>query len=143
VIPAAGGPSRELARFEGRVRRPSWSPDGRSIAVAAQRGDGRWSMVVVPGEGGEPRSWLADACAPLWLADGRIVFLRESYRETFDLWSLKVDAQGQVRGTETPLTRLPRGRTAEAEQGVTTDGRFLYFTLFDRTRTNVWLAEAP
>lgn len=143
AVASAGGPSRELARFAGRVRRPSWSPEGRWIAVAGQGVDGGWSLFIVPGDGGPSRASLAGARAPLWLRDGRIVFLRESHRETFDLWSLTVDTQGQAKGGETPLTRLPRGKTAEADQGVTTDGRFLYFTLFDRSKTNVWLAEAP
>jgi Tol biopolymer transport system component len=143
AIAATGGASRELARFAGRVRRPSWSPDGSWIAAAGQAADGSWSLIAVPSAGGPARTLLADARAPLWLRDGRIVFLRASHRETFDLWSLAVDAQGQAQGNPSPLTRLPRGRTAEADQGVTTDGRFLYFTLFDRSRTNVWLAEAP
>jgi len=121
----------------------AWSPDGRSIAVAGQAEDGSWNLLIVPATGGPARTALADARAPLWLRGGRIVFLRESHRETFDLWSLVVDAQGRPTGDAAPLTRLPRGRTAEADQGVTTDGRFLYFTLFDRSRTNVWLAEAP
>jgi Tol biopolymer transport system component/predicted Ser/Thr protein kinase len=142
-VAAAGGASRELARFAGRVRRPCWSPDGRWIVAAAQGADGRWGLVIVPARGGEARTALADARAPLWLPDGRIVFLRESQRETFDLWSLVVDAGGERAGPETPLTRLPRGQTAEVDQGATTDGRYLYFSLFDRSRTNVWLAEAP
>jgi hypothetical protein len=98
--------------------------------------------MVVSAEGGQPRTALRDARAPLWLAEGRLVFVREGRPGSFDLWTVPVDAEGAAApGAESPLTRLPRGQSVEPEGGASTDGRFLFFPILVVTSSDIWLGE--
>jgi TolB protein len=144
VAPARGGPNRVLATSRGRLARPSWAPDARYLAVAFQTEDGQWGIGVVSVNGGPLRPVIARALAPLWLPDGRLVFLREGRPGALELWRTAVAADGTpLPGTETQLTRLSRGQSIEGEMGVSTDGRYFYFGLEQIARADIWLAEAP
>jgi hypothetical protein len=123
--------------------RPVWSPDGRWIAVALEDEAARSSLVVVPEGGGTPRTLLADARAPLWLADGRMAFAREGRPGTLDLWTVHVGPDAVVvPGSERRLTQLAAGQSVDGTRGASTDGRHFYFRAQAVLAEDVWLGEA-
>lgn len=56
VQPTSGGQPRQLTAFTDiAVRQMAWSPDGRSLAFAADRnGDDQFQIYLIPATGGEP-----------------------------------------------------------------------------------------
>ena len=85
---------------------------------------------------------LAQASAPLWLADGRIVFVREDGAGGADLWSVGVGGgPAVVPGSERRLTTLGPRRAVDAARGAATDGRHLFFLVVAVTDEQVWLGE--
>jgi eukaryotic-like serine/threonine-protein kinase len=143
VVAAAGGHERTLAETRRRPGRLSWSPDGRWIAVALGGDGGEPAVVAMPAGGGLARQLLARAGAPLWLADGRIVFVREARAGAFDLWSVRVAPDATVvPGSERRLTQLAPGLTVDAARGASTDGRHLFCRVLAVGAEDVWLAEA-
>ncbi len=52
VVPAAGGPQRQLARFDGSIRAYYWRPDGRTIVFAASKNarSGLYELQVASGD---------------------------------------------------------------------------------------------
>jgi dipeptidyl aminopeptidase/acylaminoacyl peptidase len=143
IVPAGGGSSRRLWAGSLHLTRLSWSPDGRWIVTGARTRDGRHSVVAVPAAGGEPTTLIDDALSPTWLSDRRIAFLRGSGAGVLDLWTARVGEDGRLEpGSETPLTRLPRSQLVD-DFGASTDGRSLYFTVWDRAASDIWLLEAP
>ncbi|HET8644150.1 MAG TPA: hypothetical protein VFO85_01600, partial [Vicinamibacteria bacterium] len=137
------GPEQTLAETERPPGRITWSPDGRSLALALADATGEPAVVSVPAAGGRVRPLVARATAPLWLADGRLVFVRETRSGTFDLWSVRVNDAAAVPGSERRLTDLGAGRTADRVRGASTDGRHLFFRILSAASEDVWLAEAP
>jgi dipeptidyl aminopeptidase/acylaminoacyl peptidase len=143
TVPAEGGVERTVGELPQAGGRVSWSPDGRRMAVAVQADEGGWNVMVLAAEGGQPRLAVRNARAPLWLAEGRFVFVRESYPGTFDLWTVPIDVEGiPIPGGEAPLTRLRRSESVEPERGASTDGRFLFFPILVATTNDIWLGEA-
>jgi TolB protein len=143
VVGAAGGAQRTLAEVPRRPGRLSWSPDGRWIAVGLADDVGVPAVMAIAVRGGQARPLLARASAPLWLADGRLVFVRESRAGTFDLWSVRLAADaGVVPGSERRLTEMGPGFTVDGARGASTDGRHLFFRALTVGAEDVWLAEA-
>ena len=142
VIDAAGGTEKTLLETAGVPGRSSWSPDGRWIALTLADPAGSSSVAIVPAAGGPARPLLAQASAPLWLADGRIVFVREDGVGGADLWSVGVGGgPAVVPGSERRLTTLGPRRAVDAARGATTDGRHLFFLVVAVTDEQVWLGE--
>jgi Tol biopolymer transport system component len=143
VVSAAGGGDAALTSTDGTAGGLSWSPDGRFVAAAVGNPLGQPAIAVVPASGGLVRQLVPRASAPLWLADGRVVFVREGRAGTSDLWSVRVGPDGSVvPGSERRLTGLPPGQTVDGARGASTDGRFLYFRALSAGAEDVWLAEA-
>ena len=143
VVPAGGGASRELWTGSLSLLRLTWSPDGRWIAAGARTRDGERSVALIPVSGGELTTIVKEALSPTWLPNRRIAFLRGSSGGVLDLWTARVGEDGRLDpGSEKPLTRLPRSRSVE-DFGASTDGRSLYFSVQERTASDIWLVEAP
>lgn len=142
AVPAQGGPERVLATTAQRFRKISWSPDARWIAACVRAEKGGWSVGVAPSAGGEFREVLPDARAPLWLADGRLIFTREGLPGSWDLWSVRLGAEATLQaGSERRLTSLPRGQSVDRERGASSDGRFLYLPIEQLVASDVWVGE--
>jgi Tol biopolymer transport system component len=140
--PAEGGAESVLATTAQRFRRISWSPDARWIAASVRAEKGGWSVGVTPATGGTFREVLPDARAPLWLADGRLIFSREGLPGSWDLWSVTMGPQATPQaGSERRLTSLPRGQSVDRERGASSDGRFLYLPVEQLVASDVWLGE--
>lgn len=100
------GHARELASELEMRGTPAWSPDGRSIIVAANRG-GEPQLHRVPLDGAAPTLFLSQyATNPLWSPDGKYLVYAEA--DAGPDFSLKaVDASGAPHAL--PEIKLPRG----------------------------------
>ena len=136
IVPAAGGPARELESGLSVSRNPVWSPDGRHLLVEGSvepRAFGRFPEFdwwVVPVQGG--RAIRLDAAQVLenaglalgapfaWLADGnRILFTGSLRGGATNLWQVRISPDDWRLASE--LRRLTSG-TGEADPSATPDG---------------------
>jgi dipeptidyl aminopeptidase/acylaminoacyl peptidase len=82
LVPAAGGPPKQLTTAPGANNHPRWSPDGKSIAFVSHR-SGSNQVWLLPLDGGEPRQLtklLIDVSGPIWSPQGdKIAFTAEVY----------------------------------------------------------------
>lgn len=75
-VPAAGGDARQLTATPAYETSPQWSPDGRSLAFAADR-FGNFDVFVMPAQGGEAQRLTfhsADDTPTGWKPDGRSIY---------------------------------------------------------------------
>jgi dipeptidyl aminopeptidase/acylaminoacyl peptidase len=75
----ASAPARAVAEVRGELTEPRWSPDGKRIALAANRKS--HTLIAVVDLGGEAVRWIAPSTArdgfPRWSPDGRqLAFVR-------------------------------------------------------------------
>ena len=121
-----GRDGAELTRSPAVEREPAWSPDGKRIAFAGDRGNG-FDLYVVNAHGGIPErvSILeGDERWPSWTPDGRIVFAnRASDTTQWDLFEIDPDVPIEKR---VPL-RLTQSQDDEIHPRVSPDGRQLAF----------------
>ncbi len=81
VVPATGGPARQLTDGPYDHHEPAWSPDGRRLAFVANRADDAdttnvTDLWVVDAAGGEPRRLtrsVGPIFAPAWSPDGTLI----------------------------------------------------------------------
>jgi dipeptidyl aminopeptidase/acylaminoacyl peptidase len=82
LVPASGGPPKQLTTAPGTNNHPRWSPDGKSIAFVSGRG-GSAQVWLLPIDGGEPRQLTKlpiDVSGPIWSPKGdKIAFTAEVY----------------------------------------------------------------
>jgi hypothetical protein len=85
VSNADGGEAQQLTSLHGlEAGRPSWSPDGRSLAF---HGGG---INVIPAGGGTPRRLFDGGELPTWSADGRWIYFIHSRGGRFRVWKTPV-----------------------------------------------------
>ena len=110
VMPAGGGEVRTLVRArepgDWDVREPSWSPDGRRLALSSNR-DGNREIYVVGADGRGltriTRSRWTDE-DPAWSPDGRwIAFSSNRGGTGLDIWVTSADGRRVRRVTRTPV----------------------------------------
>ena len=66
-----GGELVQVTHGANMKSRPSWSPDGSTLAYAQMNDSGTMDAWEVSALGGSPRLVLQDANDPTWTADGR------------------------------------------------------------------------
>lgn len=102
-------------------RRPFWSPDGRLVGYAAQRG-----LWVVPAAGGKARELTRASHAevvPTWSTRTDWIYF-SSYRQG-------VTALWRVRGKGGEAVRLTAGTGPESDPSLSRDGRLLAYTTYN------------
>ncbi len=111
---------------------PTFSPDGKSIAVFLGE-EGRYGDYwIVPSEGGEARRLTTDfeeGGAPAWTPDGKWLVFTSARRGSLNLW--RVSTSG---GPPVPVTTGPGD---DLDPVVSSDGRTLLFANVKRTWTLV------
>ncbi len=105
LVPAAGGEPKRLTTAPGADNHPRWSPDGRTIAFASDRG-GSTQVWLLPLDGGEARQLTKlpiDVAGPIWSPRGdRLAFVAEVYpgktpEETAARDKEKAESKSQAR----------------------------------------------
>jgi TolB protein len=98
-----------------------WSPDGRWIAVAANKG-GVTQLFRMPASGG-PMQQLTTGYErmrhPFYSSDGRWIYIQPSHRNIY-----RVPADG---GRLEQVTRFPEAGLFLEEPAISPDGRYLYY----------------
>jgi len=103
IMTVDGTEIRSVAESLNVVDTPSWSPDGKSLVVAANQ-DGKGGRIYrVTLDGSEPPVKLLDVHAynPVWSSDGRVILFCTSYQSA--LFPLKAITPA---GQEVPLPEL-------------------------------------
>jgi Tol biopolymer transport system component len=121
-----GSDSRVLLRGDGAypfVRGPSWSPDGRTIAVVRSTGGIAAEIWLVPVAGSSARRLSADPPAifsdePCFTPDGRGIVHSSNRGGSVNLWFLPVDGG--------PPTRITTGPGPDESPSVAGDGRVVF-----------------
>lgn len=108
--------------------RPTWTPDGKRITVAAQQ-DGTWRLLTLAADGPAASTVLFEGPERVypnaWSADGRyLVFQEQGPRAGWELRILAVDASGRPVGSPQPFASTPFDETSAA---LSPDGRWISY----------------
>lgn len=135
VIPSAGGEPRLLTppEYPWSVTRPSWSPDGRTIAFrAVTASPGIWLM---SSSGTDLRPVLDDPVNDgyaRWFPDGRrMVITRTLPAQQSDLWIIDLDRRSARQLTSHPAM--------DGASTVSPDGRQIAFPSERGGPRNIWI----
>jgi tricorn protease len=118
-----GGTARRLTSNSGTEAMATISPDGQTVAFAAEY-EGPGEVYTMPVTGGVPqrRTWDGDALPEGWSPDGRLMVRTLRYSTLPDPKLVLLDAQGQQ--DLAPLA-------GAAEAAYSSDGHTLFFTRWD------------
>ena len=97
-----GSNIRVLNDFVGKHRdiHPSWSPDGKLIAFASNRGNDSpddFDIWIMDFNGEHPRKITDSICrddSPVFSPDGKTIFFRSNKNLTWGIWKIRVDQVG-------------------------------------------------
>ncbi len=114
------GAPDQITAFNGRdVQDPSWSADGRSLAVTVAEHN-NFDLYLVDARTGAARRLTAtpeNERHPSFSPDGRYLYFSRSRAASFDLMRLDLETRGETAVVENALRALPAP-----------DGRSLYFS---------------
>ena len=140
LVPSRGGPVHALYRTTRRVSDPTWSPDGRVVAVlSSELGDDQRATIRVLGRSGrELGTWTTDHVVPpfSWFADsGGLVFHEIQLKQEYPQGLARLDLKGAIRHLSDggAWDMLPADGRAILRQGsqvvvIGRDGRTLWAT---------------
>src|ERR1051326_7514366 len=146
AVDAGGGTPVQLTSGAEGETSPRWSPDGKTIAFTAKRGDNEFAQIyLLPVEGGEARqltghaSAVSDPTGARERAKDDVYSYDENYKQKH-LWKVSVATK-----TETPVTK---GDFTVNSYELSEDGRKIVYhrwptpLLGDNERGEVWVANA-
>ncbi len=136
VMTSDGGGARPLADTLDIRSAPSWSPDGKWVAVAADDGSGSSRVFKVPAEGGPPVRLVEElSYNPVWSPDGGLIVYSASVEAAS--YPLKAVTPEKVPVALPELSVLRGGERYRFLPG----GRQLVLLLGDSRRENFWLVD--
>lgn len=139
VAPAGGGTARRLTALEAaRAGEASWSPDGQTIAFAADT-DGHFDIYLVSVEGGDLRTLVPGPTndrEPAWSPDGQwIAFTSDrSGPGATEVWRVGVSGG--------PYKQLTDNVNSSFSPAWSPDGQWIVFLSDRRTTTDLYLMTA-
>jgi Tol biopolymer transport system component len=141
LLDLATGNGRRLAFDDHPVRGIAWTPDGRELVYASDRGAG-WRLWRLTVSGGTPRDLLItgkQAQFPAISRDGRLLFTERS--ESSSIWRAELGAAGAnaADASERPLFR---SRAREIEPAISPDGKRLANVSEQDFETRIWVGAA-
>ena len=122
-VPVEGGTARRLTSNPGNETMAAISPDGQTVAFAAQY-EGPTEVYTIPINGGLPqrKTWDGGALPEAWTPDGRLAVHTERYSTLPNPKLVLIDSKGQRE-------IVPLAGAAEA--AYSSDGHTLFFTRWD------------
>lgn len=117
-VPAEGGVARRLTAGRGTASRALFSPDGTTLAFAANE-EGGPEIYLMPAEGGEPRrlTFLGSQIFPVaWSRDGREILCASDWQQPFG-GDHHLIAVAVISGRARPLNIGPARALAFQPQG--------------------------
>ena len=135
VVDRDGGEPRLLVdeRF---VTGPAWSPDGAWIAFRSfPSGEFRIRRVRAEGGESEPLTRGPSQGAPSWSPDGKRIFFGAGGERGPNIWAVSIED-----GAERAMTDFTGRPGTLGEQGLVTDGDYLYFT-WDEDVGDLWVMD--
>jgi tol-pal system beta propeller repeat protein TolB len=139
VAPAGGGTARRLTALEAtRVGEASWSPDGQTIAFAADP-DGNFDLYLISAEGGDLRTLVPGPTndrEPAWSPDGQwIAFTSDrSGPGATEVWRVGVSGG--------PYKQLTDNVNSSFSPAWSPDGQWIVFLSDRRTTTDLYVMTA-
>lgn len=101
IVPSEGGAPRAVIP-QGPSYWHGWSPDGKTLAYVAARGDRILNLWACPAAGGEEwrltdGDWMDDG--PDYSPDGRFIFFNSTRSGNMKLWRINADGSAPVQFT--------------------------------------------
>ena len=115
-VSASGGMAYRLTTHAAEERSPVISPDGRTLAFAAQY-EGPTEVYTMPVEGGTPTRWTYESTPSIpstWTNDGRLVYESQQYSTLPHFQLVTLDPQQNSR-ERVPLATATSASYDESE----------------------------
>lgn len=131
LLPIGGGTARRLTSGPAWDVQPRFSPDGRDVAFASDRGGGNnlWRMPV---DGGAPVQVSKEDFRllnnPAWTPDGQYLIGRKHFTGERSLGAGELWMYHRAGGSGMPLTKQKNDQQDLGEPAVSRDGRYVYYS---------------
>ena len=126
VVPSTGGNAHQLTTDPAADNLPAWSPDGRWLAFSSNRGGTNHIWRMKPEGAMAERLTSTAGRWPRWSPDGEAIYFIGDGPQSGNLWALSLKDR-----SERQLTNLADRRGSLGIQGLSTDGKYLYFAWRD------------
>jgi Tol biopolymer transport system component len=134
----SNGSTRRLTFDDHAIRGIAWTPDGRELVYASDRGTG-WRLWRLTVSGGNPRDLLIagkQAQFPAISRDGRLLFTERS--ETSSIWRAELSAAG-APAADANERLLIRSDSREIEPAISPDGKRIANVSDRGLEQQIWL----
>jgi Tol biopolymer transport system component len=128
VLPSSGGSPRQVTSatpsyFHG------WSPDGKTLAYCAKRGD-NFDLYAIPVEGGEEKRLTAHSGyddGPDYSPDGKWIYFNSDRSGSWDIWRIPAEGAGP---DDRRAERITSGEEEDWFPHPSPDGRWIVLISF-------------